>query len=288
MTPGRCTSGCRNRNRRRTSSSRRHTSLVSIKKMVEGIVGIETINLWNLYREYDQNTGWRWGWISGPGRPKQDECRTKSTAGRSKGNVRLPPKGGLSAGEANGWGRDFRVRFSYDRNWRKRHLQQIQQQISKPKPTKAPITSNRMSQKKSLAGVVVPKRKREEERSPGPNEPKKTAAAASTTTTNGQKDVKPTGVASGDSPPEPKSTTNKKLKTCGAMQVIGILPGLGNYRESTDSEESSDTDCDEGGHYDWVGRKIVHVKSEGKWMHSCLWGGHLEKTTNIAWIWKFR
>lgn len=142
----------------------------------------------------------------------------------------------------------------------KRMDEQIQQQISKPKPTKAPIASNRLSQKKILAGVVVPKRKREEESPIRPNETKTTAA----TTANGQKDEKPTEVASGDSPPKPKVTTNKKLKTCGAMQVIGILPGLGSYRESTDSEESSDTDCDEGGHYDWVGRKIVQCKSEGK------------------------
>lgn len=144
----------------------------------------------------------------------------------------------------------------------KRMDEQIQQQMSKPKSAKAPIASNRMSQKKILAGVVVPKRKREEESTVVM---KSTAAAATTTTTNGKEgDDKQTKTTSGDSTAEPKAATKKKLKTCGAMQVIGILPGLGSYRESTDSEESSDTDCDEGGHYDWVGRKIVHVKSEGK------------------------
>lgn len=143
----------------------------------------------------------------------------------------------------------------------KRMDEQIQQQISKPKSAKAPIASSRMSQKKILAGVVVPKRKREEESSVGPNVVKTTVAP----TTNDKKDDKQSEVSSADSAVEPKAAaTNKKLKTCGAMQVIGILPGLGSYRESTDSEESSDTDCDEGGNYDWVGRKIVHVKSEGK------------------------
>lgn len=140
----------------------------------------------------------------------------------------------------------------------KRMDEQIQQQMSKPKPAKAPMVSNRMSQKKILAGVVVPKRKREEEKPAGPVEKK-----PATATTNGQKDDK----EEKDSPtPEPAKSTqgNKKLKQCGAMQVIGILPGLGSYRESTDSEESSDTDCDDGAHYDWVGRKIVHVKAEGK------------------------
>lgn len=149
----------------------------------------------------------------------------------------------------------------------KRMDEQIQQQMSKPKPAKAPIVSNRMSQKKILAGVVVPKRKREEETPAGPVEAKPT-----TTTTNGQKadDDKQVKVApNGRDPPEPepssKSThSNKKLKQCGAMQVIGILPGLGSYRESTDSEESSDTDCDDGAHYDWIGRKIVQVKAESK------------------------
>lgn len=149
----------------------------------------------------------------------------------------------------------------------KRMDEQIQQQMSKPKPAKAPIASNRMSQKKILAGVVVPKRKREEESPSGPVEKK-----PATATTNGQKDDKKAEPAttSEDSPApeEPAKSTaqgsNKKLKQCGAMQVIGILPGLGSYRESTDSEESSDTDCDDGAHYDWVGRKIVHVKAEGK------------------------
>lgn len=142
----------------------------------------------------------------------------------------------------------------------KRMDEQIQQQISKPKTAKTPIVSNRMSQKKILAGVVVPKRKREEESSVGSNEMKTVLA----TTTNDKKDRKQTEVTTGNSTAAPNAATKKKLKTCGAMQVIGILPGLGSYRESTDSEESSDTDCDEGGNYDWVGRKIVHVKSEGK------------------------
>lgn len=49
----------------------------------------------------------------------------------------------------------------------------------------------------------------------------------------------------------------------GALQVIGILPGLGSYRESTDSEASSDSE-DDSGQYDWIGRKIVKDKEECK------------------------
>ncbi|EAT33605.1 AAEL014104-PB [Aedes aegypti] len=146
----------------------------------------------------------------------------------------------------------------------KRMDEQIQQQISKPKPAKAPIVSSRLSQKKILAGVVVPKRKREDEPVTAPAETKEPAA-------NGQKKDGNTASASSEvapaassdmAKPESRTTGNKKLKS-GAMQVIGILPGLGSYRESTDSEESSDTDCDcDTGHYDWVGRKIVKKAEE--------------------------
>lgn len=152
----------------------------------------------------------------------------------------------------------------------KRMDEQIQQQISKPKPAKAPIVSNRLSQKKILAGVVVPKRKREEETTPSAPTESKAPATAS----NGEKKdsansatpevaaaatpaTAPSGSTDMAKPQDHTSPATKKLKS-GAMQVIGILPGLGSYRESTDSEESSDTDCDcDGGQYDWVGRKIV-------------------------------
>nr|XP_019933357.1 PSME3-interacting protein-like [Aedes albopictus]XP_019933358.1 PSME3-interacting protein-like [Aedes albopictus]XP_029721234.1 PSME3-interacting protein-like [Aedes albopictus]XP_029721235.1 PSME3-interacting protein-like [Aedes albopictus] len=146
----------------------------------------------------------------------------------------------------------------------KRMDEQIQQQMSKPKPVKAPIVSNRLSQKKILAGVVVPKRKREEET---------VSKSAEPTATNGEKKestpsevATPTGsntddMAKPESHTSSSNSSNKKLKS-GAMQVIGILPGLGSYRESTDSEESSsDCDCD-AGHYDWVGRKITKKAEE--------------------------
>lgn len=148
----------------------------------------------------------------------------------------------------------------------KRMDEQIKQHISQPKPAKVPIVSNRLSQKKILAGVVIPKRKREEDNatsqaetnsvSPATNGNKKEAISSSsvgsTSSASNVKMVKPSDC----------TPSNKKLKS-GAMQVIGILPGLGSYRESTDSEESSDTDCDvETGQYDWVGRKIVKKVEE--------------------------
>lgn len=139
----------------------------------------------------------------------------------------------------------------------KRMDEQIKQQISAPKATKTSIVSNRLSQKKILAGVVVPKRKREEENTVAPAEMKSPM-------TNGDKKdtVSPPPSNSNMLKSTDGPSSNKKVKS-GAMQVIGILPGLGSYRESTDSEESSDSDCDaEAGQYDWVGRKIVKKVEE--------------------------
>lgn len=43
----------------------------------------------------------------------------------------------------------------------------------------------------------------------------------------------------------------------GAMKCIGILPGIGKYRDSSDSEKSTDTDDDyDFSDFDWVGRKV--------------------------------
>jgi hypothetical protein len=49
--------------------------------------------------------------------------------------------------------------------------------------------------------------------------------------------------------------------TAVGLQCIGILPGLGLYPDSSDSEQSSDTDQELGSttSYDLVGRKIPLV-----------------------------
>lgn len=56
------------------------------------------------------------------------------------------------------------------------------------------------------------------------------------------------------------------------MKCIGILPGLGSYEDSSDSECSSDTDQDpEPNHskYDLLGRKIKILKDKEKsWMQN--------------------
>ncbi|XP_055627298.1 PSME3-interacting protein [Toxorhynchites rutilus septentrionalis] len=136
---------------------------------------------------------------------------------------------------------------------------QIQQQISKPKPPKTSLVSNRMSQKKILSAVVVKKRKHDEVATSTSADNKVNDKQQSEEITQSKhiaSDEKTNNVA------REKVASNKKIKS-GAMQVIGILPGLGSYRESTDSEASSDSDV-ETSQYDWIGRKICKEASEGK------------------------
>lgn len=57
----------------------------------------------------------------------------------------------------------------------------------------------------------------------------------------------------------------KENKLAGGMKCIGILPGLGSYQHSSDSEASSDTDEEiEQPKYDLLGRKIKSSKDKEK------------------------
>ncbi|XP_053677818.1 PSME3-interacting protein [Anopheles nili] len=128
--------------------------------------------------------------------------------------------------------------------------EQIQQHVSKPKPAKPSMSSNRLSQKQILAGVVR-KRKLEPDNNqsesknasekPGSEEP---AKAANNTTNAAQQDP------ADDKPKRPNM----------AMRVIGILPGMGSYNyddDDSDSDNSSnDSEVDTSQEYDWIGRKI--------------------------------
>ncbi|KOC70681.1 hypothetical protein WH47_03697, partial [Habropoda laboriosa] len=64
------------------------------------------------------------------------------------------------------------------------------------------------------------------------------------------------------------SFQNKDITSeTGGMKCIGILPGLGSYEDSSDSDCSSDTDQDpEPNHskYDLLGRKIIMLKDKEK------------------------
>lgn len=57
----------------------------------------------------------------------------------------------------------------------------------------------------------------------------------------------------------------KETKVAGGMKCIGILPGLGSYQHSSDSEASSDSDEEiEQTKYDLLGRKIKTSKDKEK------------------------
>ncbi|XP_050080855.1 PSME3-interacting protein [Anopheles maculipalpis] len=142
----------------------------------------------------------------------------------------------------------------------KRLDEQIQQQVSKPKATKTPITSTRLSQKQILAGVV---RKRKLEPENEPAEKQTVAAAASLTKpVNGEPAKQMDSSTSGTPQKEsPKDGVESKPKVQNAaMRVIGILPGMGSYNygdDDSDSDDSSeDSELDDSQEYDWIGRKI--------------------------------
>lgn len=105
---------------------------------------------------------------------------------------------------------------------------------TKNKP-KAQTTASRPSQKAILAGVV---RKRSTSEANG-NE------AAEDLSNKKQKIQEP--------PTAVVATTPK-----AGLHCIGILPGIGNYRDTSDSDDSSDPETPTG--YDLVGKKIVKEK----------------------------
>lgn len=56
---------------------------------------------------------------------------------------------------------------------------------------------------------------------------------------------------------ETKTKMDLSTYDTGAMKCIGILPGIGKYRDSSDSEKSTDTDEEyDFSDFDWVGRKV--------------------------------
>lgn len=126
--------------------------------------------------------------------------------------------------------------------------------------------SSRPSQKSILAGVI---RKRSANdsgnngngKSNDDNIPNKMSKSIETKTTcDGEKQENEIKQNSSNNGSSSAATTQKVDLTAydkGALKCIGILPGIGRYRESSDSEKSTDTDDEyDFSGYDWVGRKI--------------------------------
>lgn len=118
----------------------------------------------------------------------------------------------------------------------------------KPKSIKA---STKPSQKSILAGAVR-KRVTTTDKSNDEDVPAKVSkpdnSVSSVSEANGQTD-------------EHKQISSNNLDLSvhdkGALKCIGILPGIGKYKDSSDSEKSTDTDDDyDFSDFDWVGRKV--------------------------------
>lgn len=81
---------------------------------------------------------------------------------------------------------------------------------------------------------------------------------ASTTTTSSCTTIKTTATESNT------KAMDLSMHDTGAMKCIGILPGIGKYRDSSDSEKSTDTDEDyDFSDFDWVGRKVKKGHEDG-------------------------
>nr|CAD7446184.1 unnamed protein product [Timema bartmani] len=129
------------------------------------------------------------------------------------------------------------------------------------------VGRGRSSQTRLLAGAVVRKR-------PAGSAEKKsrTSPATNGETENGEIPPRRTFAARAeDNETEPLSNKKRKFDSeedpqAISMQCIGILPGLGTYADSSDSEQSSDTDQETIPTLavDLLGRKIVQAVLKNK------------------------
>uniref|UniRef100_A0A182J8K5 FAM192A/Fyv6 N-terminal domain-containing protein n=1 Tax=Anopheles atroparvus TaxID=41427 RepID=A0A182J8K5_ANOAO len=141
----------------------------------------------------------------------------------------------------------------------KRLDEQIQQQVSKPKPVKTPVTSARMSQKQILAGVVVRKRKLEPE-SEQKGTPEVNGQPATAKIPNRDCNDEHVTQASNSKPTNSAAQTKSTNPANTRMRVIGILPGMGSYDDDDESDSdnsSADSEVDSSNEYDFIGRKIL-------------------------------
>lgn len=152
--------------------------------------------------------------------------------------------------------------------------QKISAEIAKPKTVK--VVSSRPSQKSILAGIV---RKRKASFSPDERNDQlkklsseKDAQIASDVekiSSNAKQFNEKEGNASKTSPAKaPIVVSDLSEYDEGALKCIGILPGIGKYRESSDSEKSTDTDDEyDFGEFDWMGRRKMKKDGEDGGCH---------------------
>lgn len=153
---------------------------------------------------------------------------------------------------------DFRKRVASLQEKSLDHKITVESVKPKSKPAKM---SNRPSQKSILSGLV---RKREANDANGANVsneesavtqakvPKQSSSPTKSNGDNVQDDVNVTTTGLETVSNESAEQLNK-----GALKCIGILPGIGKYTSSSESDRSTDTDDEyDFSDFDWVGRKI--------------------------------
>ncbi|XP_053989205.1 PSME3-interacting protein isoform X2 [Hylaeus anthracinus] len=147
--------------------------------------------------------------------------------------------------------------------------EKLKQELKNPQIVNKSVSSgSRTSQLKLLAGVVVKRsEKQKQEVSRGvkrklPSDENKDVPENEDCPVNEQKVIEKSDIST----LEDVSLESKNIMPdIGGMKCIGILPGLGSYEDSSDSDCSSDTDQDpEPNHskYDLLGRKIKIVKEK--------------------------
>ncbi|PSN42858.1 hypothetical protein C0J52_16196 [Blattella germanica] len=157
--------------------------------------------------------------------------------------------------------------------------ERIQTEIRTRPPLQTGASSGRSSQMRLLAGAVVKKRPADAQTVASEKKSRSNEKGDSSNKTNG---TEPTTASTNSAvAPTENGEMSKKRKDREeeeeekevqhstpngvGLHCIGVLPGLGVYPDSSDSEQSSDTDQElsTGINYDLCGRKISsHVKAK--------------------------
>ncbi|XP_031640762.1 PSME3-interacting protein [Contarinia nasturtii] len=133
----------------------------------------------------------------------------------------------------------------------------IESAISKPKTPKPPA---RQSQKSILAGAVRKRAATDDIDGKQPSKDEVVPAKVNKTNDNTTSSVETNGNQNTGQSENSTSTSNTidlSVHNKGALKCVGILPGIGRYNDSSDSEKSTDTDDDyDFSDFDWIGRKV--------------------------------
>lgn len=134
-------------------------------------------------------------------------------------------------------------------------VQKISTERAVPKANAAKASS-RPSQKSILAGIVRKRTANEAlgtangAKSDAADVPAKQGRSSEADATAPKQEAEPTAGAA-------STVVSAGANDKGALKCIGILPGIGKYEDSSDSEKSTDTDDEYNFRdFDWMGRKI--------------------------------